>query len=101
MMGGDPLLSGFEDPEEYGFETRAIRAGQPHDQRTGGVVTPIAMSTTFAQEAPGSPKHGYEYSRTGNPRVMRMKLVSRRLKGPSTASRSRAALQRKTHCSAS
>ncbi len=67
MMGGDPLLSGFEDPEEYGFETRAIRAGQPHDQRTGGVVTPIAMSTTFAQEAPGSPKHGYEYSRTGNP----------------------------------
>jgi|TARA_B100000959_G_scaffold210911_1_gene221662 cystathionine gamma-synthase len=67
MMGGDPLLSGFEDPEEYGFETRAIRAGQPHDQRTGGVVTPIAMSTTFAQEAPGSPRHGYEYSRTGNP----------------------------------
>jgi len=66
-MGGDPLLSGFEDPEEYGFETRAIRAGQPHDQRTGGVVTPIAMSTTFAQEAPGSPRHGYEYSRTGNP----------------------------------
>ena len=25
MMGGDPLLSGFEDPEEFGFETRAIR----------------------------------------------------------------------------
>jgi|TARA_B100001540_G_scaffold279313_1_gene268058 cystathionine gamma-synthase len=67
MMGGDPLLSGFEDPNEFGFETRAIRAGQPHDQRTGGVVTPIAMSTTFAQDSPGSPKNGYEYSRTGNP----------------------------------
>ena len=67
MMGGDPLLSGFEDPEEFGFETRAIRAGQPHDQRTGGVVTPISMSTTFAQDSPGSPKNGYEYSRTGNP----------------------------------
>ena len=66
-MGGDPLLSGFEDPNEFGFETRAIRAGQPHDQRTGGVVTPIAMSTTFAQDSPGSPKNGYEYSRTGNP----------------------------------
>ncbi|MFL3021352.1 MAG: cystathionine gamma-synthase [Candidatus Poriferisodalaceae bacterium] len=66
-MGGDPLLSGFEDPNEYGFETRAIRAGQPHDQRTGGVVTPISMSTTFAQDSPGSPKNGYEYSRTGNP----------------------------------
>ncbi|MEC7827949.1 MAG: cystathionine gamma-synthase [Actinomycetota bacterium] len=67
MMGGDPLLSGFEDPDEFGFETRAIRAGQPHDQRTGGVVTPISMSTTFAQDSPGSPKNGYEYSRTGNP----------------------------------
>ena len=67
MMGGDPALSGFEDQEHFGFETRAIRAGQPHDERTGGVVTPIALSTTFAQDAPGSPKHGYEYSRTGNP----------------------------------
>ncbi|MDP7067149.1 MAG: cystathionine gamma-synthase [Acidimicrobiales bacterium] len=66
-MGGDPLLSGFENPEDFGFETRAIRAGQPHDQRTGGVVTPISLSTTFAQDAPGSPKNGYEYSRTGNP----------------------------------
>ena len=67
MMGGDPLLSGFENPDEFGFETRAIRAGQPHDQRTGGVVTPISMSTTFAQDSPGVPKNGYEYSRTGNP----------------------------------
>lgn len=67
MMGGDPLLSGFEDPGEFGFETRAIRAGQPHDPRTGGVVTPIALATTFAQDAIGVPKHGYEYARTGNP----------------------------------
>ena len=67
MMGGDPLLSGFESPTEFGFETRAIRAGQPHDRRTGGVVTPISMSTTFAQDSPGVPKNGYEYSRTGNP----------------------------------
>ena len=67
MMGGDPLLSGFEDPIEFGFDSRVIRAGQPHDQRTGGVVTPISMSTTFAQDSPGSPKNGYEYSRTGNP----------------------------------
>jgi len=66
-MGGDPLLSGFESPTEFGFETRAIRAGQPHDQRTGGVVTPISMSTTFAQDSPGVPKNGYEYSRTGTP----------------------------------
>lgn len=67
MMGGDPLLSGFEDPDEFGFETRAIRAGQPHDPRSGGVVTPIALATTFAQDAIGVPKNGYEYARTGNP----------------------------------
>ena len=65
--GGDPLMSGFEDHEDFGFETRAIRAGQPHDSRTGGVVTPIALSTTFAQDAVGQPKFGYEYARTGNP----------------------------------
>ncbi len=65
--GGDPLKSGFEDHEDFGFETRAIRAGQPHDSRTGGVVTPISLSTTFAQDAVGQPKFGYEYARTGNP----------------------------------
>ena len=65
--GGDPLMSGFEDHEDFGFETRAIRAGQPHDSRTGGVVTPISLSTTFAQGAVGKPKFGYEYARPGNP----------------------------------
>ena len=67
MLGGDPQKSGFEDPDEYGFETRAIRAGQPHDPYTGAVVTPISLATTFAQEAVGQPRHGYEYGRTGNP----------------------------------
>jgi cystathionine gamma-synthase len=67
MAGGEPLLSGFESPDEHGFETRAIRAGQPHDARTGGVVTPITLATTYAQDAIGEPKFGYEYARTGNP----------------------------------
>lgn len=66
-LGGDPLRSGFENPGDYGFETRAIRAGQPHDPRTGAVITPINLSTTFAQDAVGEPKYGYEYARTGNP----------------------------------
>ncbi len=66
MTGGTPPLSGFDDPAEYGFETRAIRAGQPHDAYTGAVVTPISLATTFAQEAVGQPRHGYEYGRTGN-----------------------------------
>lgn len=56
----------FADPQQWGFETRAIRAGQNHDASSGAVVTPISLATTFVQEEPG--KHrGYEYSRTGNP----------------------------------
>lgn len=62
MTDQDP----FANPEGYGFETRAIRAGQPHDAQTGAVTMAIHQSTTFAQEAVGEHK-GFEYSRTGNP----------------------------------
>ena len=56
----------FIDPDEFGFETRAIHAGQPPDESTGAVVTPIHAATTFAQDEVG--KHrGFEYARTGNP----------------------------------
>jgi cystathionine gamma-lyase len=52
--------------EKYGFETRAIHAGQEPDPTTGAIMTPLYLSSTFVQESPG--KHrGYEYSRTGNP----------------------------------
>jgi len=55
-----------KDPAGYGFETRAIHAGQAPDPQTGAVVPPVSLATTFAQEAVG--KHrGYEYSRSGNP----------------------------------
>ncbi len=49
-----------------GFATRAIHAGQGPDPTTGAVVTPISLSTTFAQEGVGGHK-GFEYSRSGNP----------------------------------
>jgi cystathionine gamma-synthase len=51
---------------EAGFETRAIHAGQPPDPLTGAVMTPVYLTSTFAQEAVGK-HHGYEYGRTGNP----------------------------------
>ena len=50
----------------YGFETRAIHAGQQPDQTTGAVVTPIYQTSTYAQEEVGV-HDGYEYSRTANP----------------------------------
>jgi cystathionine gamma-synthase len=51
----------------YGFDTRAIHAGQDPDPRTGAVVPPIYQTSTYAQDAVGEPRLGYEYSRTDNP----------------------------------
>lgn len=49
-----------------GFETRAVHSGQAPDAASGAVVTPITLSTTFAQEGVGNHR-GFEYSRSGNP----------------------------------
>jgi cystathionine gamma-synthase len=54
-------------PEDSRFETRAIHAGQASDPRTGAVVPPIFQVSTFHQDAVGSPREGWEYSRSGNP----------------------------------
>ncbi len=52
--------------KEFGFETRAIHAGQEPDPTTGAIMTPVYLTSTYVQESPG--KHrGYEYSRTHNP----------------------------------
>jgi cystathionine gamma-synthase len=51
----------------YGFETLAIHAGQEPEGRTGAVVPPIFQTSTYAQDAVGAPRQGYEYARSGNP----------------------------------
>jgi cystathionine gamma-lyase len=56
------------DPKEHaehGFGTRAIHAGQAPDPTTGAVMTPIYLTSTYAQSGPGEHK-GFEYSRTHN-----------------------------------
>jgi cystathionine gamma-synthase len=50
----------------WSFSTRAVHVGQDPDPATGAVVTPISLSTTFAQEGVGHHK-GFEYARSGNP----------------------------------
>lgn len=55
-----------EEQQGWGFETRAVHAGQGADAASGAVVVPITLSTTFAQEEVGVHK-GFEYSRSGNP----------------------------------
>lgn len=52
--------------KEFGFETRAIHAGQSPDPTTGAIMTPVYMTSTFVQDSPGKHK-GYEYARTQNP----------------------------------
>jgi cystathionine gamma-lyase len=52
--------------EPAGFGTRAIHAGQSPDPATGAVMTPIYLTSTYAQDGPGEHK-GFEYSRTQNP----------------------------------
>jgi cystathionine gamma-synthase len=51
----------------HGFETLAIHAGQEPEQRSGAVIPPIYQTSTYAQDQVGSPRLGYEYSRTTNP----------------------------------
>lgn len=55
-----------EQQAGWGFETRAVHSGQAPDAASGAVVTPITLSTTFAQEGVGNHR-GFEYSRSGNP----------------------------------
>ena len=52
--------------EDWGFETRAVHAGQEPDPATGAVVPPISLSTTFAQQGVGRHR-GWEYARSANP----------------------------------
>ncbi len=52
--------------DKFGFETRAIHAGQASDAATGAVVTPLYMTSTFEHTEPGE-FPGYDYSRAGNP----------------------------------
>jgi cystathionine gamma-synthase len=59
-------MSGDWSPQEHGFETLAIHAGQDPEPATGAVVVPIYQTSTYAQSAVGE-HQGYEYSRSGNP----------------------------------
>lgn len=54
-------------PPFRGLATDSIHAGQPPDPRTGAVIPPLSLSTTFYQPTPGQPLEGFEYSRSDNP----------------------------------
>jgi cystathionine gamma-lyase len=54
------------DDSDWKFSTRAVHAGQPPDPATGAIMTPVYLTSTFVQKAPGV-HQGYDYARTGNP----------------------------------
>ncbi|HUS68448.1 MAG TPA: cystathionine gamma-synthase [Kofleriaceae bacterium] len=57
--------TGTPGGQSSGFATRAVHAGQSPDPVTGAVMTPIYLTSTYAQSGPGEHK-GFEYSRTHN-----------------------------------
>ena len=54
------------DTQRLGFGTRAIHAGQEPDPTTGAIMTPVYLTSTYVQAAPGDHK-GHEYARVSNP----------------------------------
>ena len=65
---------------QWGFDTRAIHAGQEPDEATGAITVPIHLATTFVQAAPGEHR-GYEYSRTSNPTRVALERCVAELEG--------------------
>lgn len=70
---------------EYGFSTRAIRAGQEFDPSTGSVVPPVYLTSTFVQDGIGGFRGGYEYTRGGNPTRDSLQELLASLEGGSKA----------------
>jgi len=56
----------MSDDRKLHIDTLAIHAGQSPDPTTGAVMTPVYLTSTYAQASPGVHK-GFEYSRTQNP----------------------------------
>ncbi len=65
-MTDSPRLGTEADLPEQGFATRAVHAGQQPDPSTGSIMTPVHLTSTFVQAAPGD-HQGHEYARVTNP----------------------------------
>jgi cystathionine gamma-synthase len=69
--GDQPHAPDHADPSWHP-ETLAVHAGLAPDALTGAVAPPIYQTSTYAQEAVGRPRGGWEYARTGNPTRSRL-----------------------------
>ena len=65
-MPTSPSTDSATPDAAWGFATRAVHAGQHPDPSTGAIMTPVYLTSTYVQAAPGEHK-GHEYSRVSNP----------------------------------
>ncbi len=61
--------------------TIAVHAGMSPDELTGAVAPPIYQTSTYAQDAVGFPRGGWEYARTQNPTRSRLEESIAALEG--------------------
>lgn len=78
--GDQPHAPNHIDPT-WRPDTLAVHAGMAPDELTGAVAPPIYQTATFAQEAVGRPRGGWEYARTGNPTRARFEAAVAALEG--------------------
>ncbi|MGK2850631.1 MAG: trans-sulfuration enzyme family protein [Candidatus Limnocylindrales bacterium] len=63
------------------FDTLAVHAGAEPDELTGAVAPPIYQTSTYRQDAVGTPRGGYEYARSQNPTRERLERAIATLEG--------------------
>ena len=71
----------MNDAKDHGLGTLCIHAGQEPEPATGAVVVPIFPTSTYAQDALGSPRAGFEYARSKNPTRTSLETLLAALEG--------------------
>lgn len=75
----------MSDTKRTGLGTLCIHAGQEPEPVTGAVTVPIFQTSTYAQDALGSPRAGFEYARSRNPTRAALETLLAALEGGAAA----------------
>jgi cystathionine gamma-synthase len=76
-----PFAERYAVDEGWQLETLSVHAGQEPDELTGALAAPIYQNSTYAQDAVGEPRAGFEYARTQNPTRARLERAVATLEG--------------------
>ena len=75
----------MSETKVHGLGTLCIHAGQEPEPVTGAVCVPIFQTSTYAQDALGSPRGGFEYARSKNPTRLALEELLAALEGGAAA----------------